>query len=169
MKLKGKALLSLLIVLTLLVQLFAVSASATYGESLTWDYEAYDLSGQLADVPDLAYSVQMGGSMAELMNSGLSIRRFDRPDIQWATFVMNNRSAKNIDVNSPECNLINQYDIVIGPVANDDLALLFRQFEEGFVDIGILTREMTYKKLTNQYSFHTQRAVALLKKEGVIR
>ena len=37
------------------------------------------------------------------------------------------------------------------------------------IDIGILTREMTYKKLTNQYSFNTQRAVTLLKKEGVIR
>lgn len=104
-----------------------------------------------------------------LMNSSLSIRKFDRPDIQWATFVMNNRSGKSIDVNSPECNLVNQYDIVIGPVADDDMALLFRQFEEGFIDIGILTREMTYKKLTSQYSFHTQRAVVLLKKEGVIR
>ncbi len=60
-------------------------------------------------------------------------------------------------------------DIVIGPVANDDMALLFRQFEEGFIDLEILTREMTYKKLTNQYSFHTQRAAALLKKAGVIR
>ncbi len=105
----------------------------------------------------------------KLMNSGLSIRKFDRPDIQWATFVMNNRSGKKIDKDSPECNLLNQYDIVVGPVANDDMALLFRQFEEGFIDIKILTREMTYKKLTNQYSFHTQRAVALLKKEGVIR
>ena len=105
----------------------------------------------------------------KLMNSNLSIRKFDQPDIEWATFVMNNRSGKKPDANSPECNLVNQYDIVIGPVANDDMALLFRQFEEGFIDIGILTREMTYKKLTNQYSFHTQRAVALLKKEGVIR
>lgn len=107
--------------------------------------------------------------MDKLMNGGLSIRVFDYPDIAWARFVMNNRSGKNIDVHSPECNLLNQYDIVIGPVANDDMALLFRQFAEGFIDIGILTREMTYKKLTNQYSFHTQRAVALLKKEGVIR
>ncbi len=105
----------------------------------------------------------------KLMNSGLSIRKFDRPDIQWATFVMNNRSGKNVDLNSPACNLNSQYDIVMGPVADDDMALLFRQFEEGFIDIGILTREMTYKKLTNQYSFHTQRAVALLKKEGAIR
>ncbi|MBQ7183048.1 MAG: DUF3990 domain-containing protein [Clostridia bacterium] len=103
-----------------------------------------------------------------LMNSGLSIRRFDRPDIQWATFVMNNRSGKIVNKESPECNLRNQYDIVIGPVANDDMALLFRQFEEGFIDIEILTREMTYKKLTNQYSFHTQRAIALLKKAGVM-
>ena len=104
-----------------------------------------------------------------LMNSGLSVRKFDKPDIQWATFVMNNRSGKTVSADSPDCNLRNQYDIVIGPVANDDLALLFRQFEEGLIDIGILTKEMTYKKLTNQYSFHTLRAVGLLKKTGVIR
>ena len=60
-----------------------------------------------------------------------------------------------------------QYDVVVGPVANDDLALLFRQFEEGFISIETLTKEMTFKQLTNQYSFHTQRAVNQLKKAGV--
>ena len=73
MKLKGKALLSLLIVLTLLVQLFTVSASAAYGESLSWDYEAYDMYGQHADAPELGYSVQVGGQISDLMYSGLSI------------------------------------------------------------------------------------------------
>ena len=73
---------------------------------------------------------------------------------------MNNRSGKIVNKESPECNLRNQYDIVIGPVANDDMALLFRQFEEGFIDIEILTREMTYKKLTNQYCFiHRERSL----------
>ena len=54
MKLKGKALLSLLIVLTLMIQLFTVSAGATYSEGLNWEFEAYDMYGQYADVPELA-------------------------------------------------------------------------------------------------------------------
>ena len=74
MKLKGKALLSLLIVLTLTVQLFAGSAAAAYGgESLSWDYEAYDLYGQYADAPELGYAVQVGGQISDLMYSGLSV------------------------------------------------------------------------------------------------
>ena len=49
---------------------------------------------------------------------------------------------------------------MIGPVANDDLALLFRQFADGLLSIGTLVNEMKYKKLTNQYSFHTEKAIS---------
>ena len=76
MKLKGKALLSLLIVLTLLVQLFAVSAAAD-GESLSWVCEP-------GDVPELDYAVQAGGSIDELMYSGLSINPPDGWYVQSA-------------------------------------------------------------------------------------
>ena len=107
--------------------------------------------------------------MEALMRSDLSIRVFEKPDINWARFVMNNRSRKNTDVDSPDCNLKNQYDIVAGPVANDDMALLFRQFEDGYIDIDILVREMTYKQMTMQYSFHTLRAVQWLKMTGVLK
>ena len=106
-------------------------------------------------------------NMDALLSGELSTRVFEKPDIAWATFVMNNRSRSFSDRNSPECNLAKQYDVVVGPVANDDLALLFRQFEEGFISIETLTKEMTFKQLTNQYSFHTQRAVNQLKKAGV--
>ncbi len=56
---------------------------------------------------------------------------------------------------------------MIGPIANDDLALLFRQFADGLLSIETLVNEMKYKKLTNQYSFHTEKAISLLKKVGV--
>ena len=105
----------------------------------------------------------------KILKSDLSVRIFDKPDITWATFVMNNRSHTFTERNSKECNLENQYDLVIGPVANDDMALLFRQFEDGFITIEILTREMTYKQLTNQYSFHTERAIQFLQKAGVVK
>jgi len=57
--------------------------------------------------------------------------------------------------------------VVFGPVANDDLALLFRQFSNSLIDVNTLVKAMEYKKLTNQYSFHTEIASAYLKKVGV--
>ena len=80
----------------------------------------------------------------------LEIRVFDKPSTEWARFVMNNRSRSFTDFESLECNFDNKYDIVVGPVANDDMSLLFRQFSEGLLSIEILAREMEYRELTNQ-------------------
>ncbi len=58
-------------------------------------------------------------------------------------------------------------EIVIGPIADDDMALLFRQYENGMITFENMLRGMIYKKTTNQYSFHTERAIHLLRKEGI--
>ena len=63
-------------------------------------------------------------------------------------------------------NIDNHYDIVIGPIANDDLALLFRQFSDGLISVETLVKEMEFKKFTDQYSFHTQKSISCLKKTG---
>ena len=86
---------------------------------------------------------------------------------EWARFVRNNRSRKFKDYSDPECNLDNKYDIVIGAIADDDMALLFRQYENGMITFENILSGMIYKKTTNQYSFHTEKAIALLKKVGV--
>lgn len=100
---------------------------------------------------------------------GLQTRIFDKPNFEWATFIMNNRSRTFSDFSSAACNHDLKYDIVSGPIANDDLALLFRSFESGLITVDALVKEMQYKKLTDQYSFHTPRAVACLVKDGVYR
>lgn len=87
---------------------------------------------------------------------------------EWAAFVMNNRNRTFTEYQSPECNLDNKYDIVAGPVADDNIAMLFRQFQNGFIDFDALTKGMTYKKLTSQYSFHTPKALSLLQKVGIL-
>lgn len=86
---------------------------------------------------------------------------------EWVRFIRNNRSKKYADFANPECNLDNKYDIVIGPIADDNMALLFRQYENGMITFENMLNGMIYKKTTNQYSFHTQKAVSLLKKVGV--
>ena len=80
---------------------------------------------------------------------------------------MNNRNRKYDDFSSSECNFDNKYDVVIGPIANDDIAVLFRQYENGVISFENMVSGMVYKKTTNQYSFHTEKAISLLKKVGV--
>ena len=86
---------------------------------------------------------------------------------EWVRFIRNNRDRKFADFSSQECNFDNKYDIVIGPIADDDMALLFRQYENGMITFENMLRGMIYKKTTNQYSFHTERAIRLLRKEGI--
>lgn len=104
-----------------------------------------------------------------LLSSDLKIRRFLEPNRTWAHFVMNNRDRDFVNIESTECNTDSKYDVVIGPVANDDLALLFRQFVSGLITEDLLVNEMQYKKLTSQYSFHTIKAISYLQKAGIVK
>ena len=55
---------------------------------------------------------------------------------------MNNRSRAFTDEKDALCNKDNKYDIVIGPVADDNMALLFRQYEHEIIDFDTLLRGM---------------------------
>ena len=90
----------------------------------------------------------------------------EKPSVEWAVFVKNNRDKKFADISSPECNLDNKYDIVVGPVADDTIGLLVRQFQRGLIDEKYLTEGLSFDKVTNQYTFHTERALKYLKKVG---
>ena len=83
---------------------------------------------------------------------------------EWAKFVMNNRSRPITDEVNTLCNKDNKYDIVIGPVADDNMVLLFRQYENEIIDFETLLKGMIYKKTSSQYSFHTEKGIRLLRK-----
>jgi len=75
--------------------------------------------------------VNVYGFDKSVMNDNrYNIRIFQSPSIEWALFVTNNRNNDAFGDN----NLDLKYDIVVGPVANDDLAMLFRQFSNGYID-----------------------------------
>ena len=102
-----------------------------------------------------------------LQSNEYSVRIFDaHPGEEWARFVMNNRSISFEDFADLNCNLDGKYDIVYGPIANDDMAVLFRQYENQMISFEMLVSGMTYKTLTNQCSFHTAKACELLIKTG---
>ena len=93
--------------------------------------------------------------VAVLLNSALSIKCFDKPNEEWALFVMNNRSRA-------QKHPVHEYDIVIGPVADDAIAVLFRNFDDGIIDLPTLVNGLKYKQVSSQYFFHTQKAAAYL-------
>lgn len=65
-----------------------------------------------------------------LYSNEISVRIFEKPTKEWGMFVINNRNKNFGDSHNIECNVDFKYDIVVGPIANDDLALLFRQFSD---------------------------------------
>ena len=92
----------------------------------------------------------------------------DKPTIEWAIFIKDNRDRKFLEYDSPECNLDCKYDVVVGPVADDTVGLLIRQFSRGTINAEYLKQEFDFGKLTNQYTFHTERALKYLRKVGVL-
>lgn len=102
-------------------------------------------------------------------NSRLNMRDFGNvPSKEWALFVMNNRNKFFTDFVSEDCNFDCKYDIVTGPIADDEMVMLFRQYQSGLISLEALINGMTFQETTNQCSFHTEMAVELLKKVGVV-
>ncbi|MBE5909019.1 MAG: DUF3990 domain-containing protein [Lachnospiraceae bacterium] len=95
----------------------------------------------------------------------LNVKNFgEETSEEWARFVMNNRNRDFDDYSNPLSNHDSKYDVVIGPVADDNMAMLFRQYEDELIDFDTLLKGMIYKKTSSQYSFHTPAAISLLRK-----
>ena len=73
--------------------------------------------------------------LEEAQSSELKVKVFKEPDWEWARFVMSNR-----DINTTQpCH---DYDIVIGPVADDTIARLLRLYTENFINEEQLLHEI---------------------------
>ena len=123
----------------------AIRVARIYGEKQI--VNIYEIDDDFKDFKDL-----------KIKNFGIQTTE------EWARFVMNNRSRVFTDIKNVLCNKDNKYDIVIGPVADDNMALLFRQYENEIIDFETLVKGMIYKETSSQYSFHTEKSVKLLRK-----
>ena len=91
-----------------------------------------------------------------LSGAELKVLKFDKPSTEWAEFIFKNRSRDN--------NFTHDYDIVIGPIANDGVAYLLGRYEEGTLTIEELSDKLDYKKLNSQYFFGTNKSLKYLKR-----
>ena len=98
---------------------------------------------------------------AALAGSGLKIKRFSSSDLDsWFDFVMANRHVRGF---------AHDYDVVIGPVANDKVFTTLTLYETGVLDkIQAILQLKTYV-LWDQYLFHTKASLKYLGYLGTVR
>lgn len=87
----------------------------------------------------------------------IKVKRFDGPDEEWAEFILKNRHASRN-------NFHHDFDIVVGPVADDGVAFQLGRYERGLISLATLAEELKFKKLNRQYYFGTERAIQYLKR-----
>ena len=93
-----------------------------------------------------------------LEDSSLSIKIFSDYSEDWAEFVVSNR--KNAS-DTP----IHNYDIVIGPIADDTVGVQIRRYIMGYLPLKQLVEELRYVgDYAIQYFFGTERAINLLRR-----
>ena len=87
----------------------------------------------------------------------LKIKKFKGADKEWVDFVLSNRLKEGFT---------HDYDVVIGPVANDKVYTQFTLFEGGIITKETLIKELKTYKLVDQFLFHTQKSLEELKYKG---
>lgn len=93
-----------------------------------------------------------------LSSGELKVKSFDTYSEEWALFILANR---NNFATTP----IHDYDIVIGPIANDRVGFQLRRYIDELIDLETLVRKLTYMKgITIQYFFGTPSAISKLKR-----
>lgn len=88
---------------------------------------------------------------AEAAERELTILHFDRPDAEWLDFVSACRSGRQ------RADL--EYDIVFGPVADDNVYAAIQLYELGILDKAETLKRLKVESLYDQILFHTARAL----------
>ena len=87
------------------------------------------------------------------------VLRFDGPTESWFDFVIGNRTVESF---------ANDFDIVIGPVANDQTIVTLNLYLDGLLTKKAAIDDLLTRRLSDQYAFRTTGALALLKFKEVL-
>ena len=87
-------------------------------------------------------------------NKNLNILKFEEATEEWLKFIFKNRQSDG---------LVHQNDIVIWPVANDNLYQVLVSYENGIYDIEETIQRLKTYLLSSQISFHTLKSLEYIK------
>lgn len=96
--------------------------------------------------------------------SNMRVKIFNSPTVEWFDFVLKNRASYNSAHN---------YDLVIGPTADDSTNIVLQAYNDGvYGEVGTAKAKkfavdlLLTSKLATQYFFGTERAAYVLEKRG---
>lgn len=89
----------------------------------------------------------------------LNILIFNAPDKEWLRFISSNRKGKPEEI---------IYDIVIGPVANDQTVRTINNYLKGYFSDDIAIQLLLPQNLKDQYAFKTEKALEILHYKQVV-
>lgn len=120
-------------------------------QAVYWSKRIADRFGGTPTVTEFEFDIDA------VMASDLNIKIFHTPDKEWALFVMSNRRQNDHEFS-------HDYDIVIGPVADDRMARLFGLYDMEIIDLEAVVAGLVYKDLNSQYFFATERALKYIRR-----
>lgn len=129
---------------------FYLSAEKEQAEKLA-EYKAFQFGGEpILNVFEF--------DERKLSDSSIEVLKFDGYSKEWADFVFANRNSKTGES-------IHNYDIVVGPIANDRVGVQVRRYMEHEISLETFLENLKYMKgVTFQYFFGTETAINLLRK-----
>ena len=86
-------------------------------------------------------------------NSVLNVKRFDALSEEWMEFIKENRSKGGLQ---------HKYDVIIGPVADDNTMETVQLYIANILTASEAVERLRYNKVNNQVSFHTEKALQYL-------
>ncbi|MDR3237498.1 MAG: DUF3990 domain-containing protein [Spirochaetia bacterium] len=89
----------------------------------------------------------------------LSVLTFDNASADWLRFISSHRRLEIVE---------DDWDVVVGPVANDNTMPVLNLYFKGSYDEEEALKRLLPKKLKDQYAFKTEKALKLLILKGVI-
>lgn len=92
--------------------------------------------------------------------NNLLVKKYDSASKEWLEFITKNRTNEE--------SIKNDYDIIIGPVANDNTTPVINLYLSNIIDFEVAIKELKTFVLKDQYVIKTNKALEYLKYEGVI-
>ena len=120
-------------------------------QAVYWSKRIADRFGGVPTVTEFEFNQEAA------FTAGLKVKVFEKPNKEWALFVMANRKKGDADFH-------HDYDIVIGPVADDNMARLFGLYDLEIIDLDAVVKGIMYKDLNSQYFFATEKSLNYLER-----
>ena len=120
--------------------------------------QALNMAKTKVEQLEVGVPIVMEFEVADSVFQTFRVLQFKEYTKEWAQFILQNR-------NNSTQQQVHDYDIVIGPIANDRVGVQLWRYNSHSIDLDTLVKNLRYMHgITIQYFFGTERAIQQLKR-----